>query len=107
MAAHFLGAQVLDFFAAGFWIWVIKVSVPLLSVLLIIFAISPGLFFGLGRLFVTIDNTYLSKRDEMLGSSDAVDRISARCLFAMVDNRLIVGWIGGIGLMVSLVYAIS
>lgn len=102
-----MGEQVLDFFTAGFWIWFIKVSVPLLSALLLIFAISPGLFLGLGRPFVTIDNTYLSKRDEMLGSSDAVDRISAKCLSAMVDNRLVVGWIGGTGLMVSLVYAIS
>jgi hypothetical protein len=97
----------LDFFTFGFWMWVIKVSVPSLSVLLIIFAISPGLCFGLGRLFVTIDNTYLLKRNKLLSASDPVDRISAKWLFAMVDNRLIVGWIGGIGLMISLIYATS
>ena len=86
-----------------FLIFLIEVSVPLLSVLLIIFAISPGLCFSLGRRSLGIDNTYLSKRNEMLSSSDPIDRISARWLFAMVDHRPIVGWLGCVGLILSLI----
>lgn len=103
-AAHSLGEQVLDFFTLGFWLWAIKVSIPLISVYLISFAISPKLTVIIG--YGDYDGVML-QRDQLLTSSQRYERIYSKIFFAMIDNRLIVGWIGGAGLVLSLIYATS
>lgn len=77
----------MEFFSLDFWMWVFKISVSLLSAGLVIFAVSPGLFLSLGRNFLSIDNTQLEKREAMLKASGAINRVLAKSIFAMVDNR--------------------
>ena len=84
--------------------WVIKVSIPLFSVYLVSFAISPRLTVIIG--YGDYDGVML-QRDQLLTSSQRYERIYSKIFFAMIDNRLIVGWIGAMGLVLSLVYAVS
>ena len=94
----------MDFLTLGFWVWVIKVSIPLFSVYLVSFAISPRLTVIIG--YGDYDGVML-QRDQLLTSSQRYERIYSKIFFAMIDNRLIVGWIGAMGLVLSLVYAVS
>ena len=94
----------MDFLTLSFWVWVIKVSIPLLSVYLVSFAISPRLTVIIG--YGDYDGVML-QRDQLLTSSQRYERIYSKIFFAMIDNRLIVGWIGAMGLVLSLVYAVS
>ena len=94
----------MDFLTLGFWVWVIKVSIPLFSVYLVSFAISPKLTVIIG--YGDYDGVML-QRDQLLTSSQRYERIYSKIFFAMIDNRLVVGWIGAMGLVLSLVYAVS
>ena len=87
-----------------FLIFLFKISVFLLSLIFLVFAISPGLCLSLGRTTLSFDNSFLEKRDVYLNSPDPVSRVTAEWFFAMVDNRLIVGYIGFVGLFISLVF---
>ena len=84
-----------------FLLFLIRVSIPLISFGLIIFAISPKLVLLIGYAKPGYDE-YVAQKDDLLSSSQSYERISAKVFFAMIDNRLIVGGVGCIGLVLSL-----
>ncbi len=67
--------------------------------LLIVFA------FGLEVILLMGYSNYedmMQSKDQLLNSSNSFDRVTAKVLYALVEYRLLIGYLGIVGLMLSL-----
>jgi hypothetical protein len=95
----------MEFLTLGFWWWAIRVLIPFLSFMVLVFAISPTMCFELRWLNNGIGPSWKeleSKRDQLLASTSRVDRGFNKALFAMADNRPLTAGASGVALILSL-----